>query len=159
MKTLFRGLVTAALLLYPVHAADWSGLCVSVADGDTITVLSADDWQVRVRLYGIDAPERKQPYGTVARRSVAAICYGKTVGITELDVDRYGRVVALVEVDGVLVNRALVDNGMAWVYEKYCKQPECDEWLELEARARKERRGLWGGSEPPVPPWEWRRRK
>ena len=150
-------LIIALLLTLPAPASEpWVGLCVSVADGDTITVLR-DREQVRIRLYGIDAPEGGQDFGTVSRRYVGDLCHRQTVTVTPVDTDRYGRTVALVEVDGVSVNRELIAAGLAWVYPQYCKIPECAQWRALEADARAAKRGLWAHPDP-VPPWEWRRR-
>ncbi|MDR1520727.1 MAG: thermonuclease family protein [Planctomycetota bacterium] len=137
-------------------AGEWSGFCVGISDGDTITVLKDDRERVKVRLYGIDCPESSQDYGTRARQMAGNLAYQKIVAITPIDTDRYGRTVGLVVADGVLVNRALVESGMAWVYSQYCRVAECEEWRNLEEAARKARRGLWEQPSP-VPPWEWRR--
>lgn len=156
MKTILA--IILCLVATAIPAADWTGLCVAVTDGDTIRVLSPDRREVRVRLYDIDAPERRQPYGTVSRDYIASLCHRREVTVRIVDTDRYGRVVALVEVISSHkdVNRALVEAGLAWVYPHYCRIPVCGEWRRLETEARRARIGLWGGSDPPVPPWEWR---
>lgn len=71
----------------------WGGKVVGVSDGDTVTVLSSSHEQIRVRLYGIDAPESEQPFGTKSKQSLSGLLFGKTVEVDEVDVDRYGRVV------------------------------------------------------------------
>ena len=127
---------------------------IGIADGDTMTVL-VDQRPVKIRLANIDAPERRQPFGTRSRQSLSELCWQKDATYETQDVDRYGRTVAVVYCNGVNVNRAQVERGMAWVYPKYNK----DETLPgLQERARAERRGLWADSEP-VPPWEWRKRR
>jgi endonuclease YncB( thermonuclease family) len=156
LKTIVVCLVLAATA---VAAEPWTGLCVAVADGDTIRVLDADNREVRIRIYGIDAPERGQPFGTASRDHLATLAHRREVTIRPVDIDRYGRVVGLVEADGVDVNRAMIEAGLAWVYTAYCRLEACGEWRRLEAVARDGRLGLWGGSEPPVPPWQWRRER
>ena len=155
MKNIFLAII---LLAATAPASDWTGLCVAVTDGDTIRVLSPDNREVRVRLYGIDAPERRQPYGTASRDYAASLCHRREVTVRPVDTDRYGRTVGLVEVGDVEVNREMVAAGLAWLYPQYCRIPDCVEWRELEAEARDARRGLWA-QDGPVPPWEWRRER
>jgi endonuclease YncB( thermonuclease family) len=128
---------------------------VGIADGDTISVM----WQgkpQKIRLYGVDCPESRQEFGTRARQFTAGLVYRKTVRVTPFEQDRYGRTVAMVEVDGVSLNQALLAEGLAWVYDRYCQVPECSVWQEIQEEARQERRGLWVDPNP-VPPWDWRR--
>jgi len=75
-----------------------------------------------------------------------------------MDVDRYGRIVALVSVGNLNINRHLIEYGYAWVFPRYCKEPFCSEWKEVEAQARKAKKGLWKYPNP-VPPWEYRQTK
>ena len=81
----------------------------------------------------------------------------KTVSVEAIDVDRYGRVVGLVSVGDLILNRHLIEHGYAWVYERYCKKAFCSEWAELERKARDARRGLWKNQKV-MPPWEYRHR-
>jgi len=129
---------------------------VGIQDGDTITVLVGQQ-QVRVRLHGIDCPERGQPYFRRARAYTASRVFGKEVTVEVVDRDRYGRLVARVYTpEGEELNRALVREGLAWWYQNYA--PGDQELERLQAEARAERRGLW--SQPhPVIPWEWRVRE
>ncbi|BFR47456.1 thermonuclease family protein [Nitratidesulfovibrio sp. HK-II] len=150
------------LLLFILGAGDasaWTGKVIGISDGDTVTVLDADMATVKVRLYGVDCPESSQPFGTRAKQYTSSVVYGKMVTVEDMDIDRYGRVVGVVEtVDGTSLNRALVINGMAWVYDRYCRAVWCAEWKQDEMRAKSARAGLW--SEPaPMPPWEFRRAK
>jgi len=125
-----------------------------VTDGDSITVLIGRE-QVRVRLYGIDCPERAQAFGTRARQFTGELAFGNVVTVRVRDTDRYGRAVGEVLLpDGRNLNHELVQAGLAWWYRQYARG---DGTLErLEAEARVERRGLWA-DRAPVPPWEWRR--
>ena len=126
---------------------------IGVSDGDTLTVMDGNTKTV-IRLAEIDAPERTQPYSQVSRRNLETLCKrARAVEITPVDTDRYGRTVAHVRCDGVHVNWRQVQDGQAWCFTKYLKQPEV--CLPLEKDARDARRGLWW--EPsPQPPWEFR---
>jgi endonuclease YncB( thermonuclease family) len=139
----------------PASAADYSARVAGISDGDTITVLMAGNRQVKVRLWGIDAPETGQPFGSRAKQAASSLAFGKSVIVRERDTDRYGRTVAEVILpDGRVMNRELLRQGMAWHFVRYA--PHDRELARLEAEARKARVGLW--SEPnPVPPWSWRK--
>ena len=80
---------------------------------------------------------------------------GKVVDIEDIDIDRYGRVVGIVTVGNLVLNRHLLEYGYAWVYHRYCKKPFCSKWTNLEAEARKAKRGLWKNPEA-IPPWQYR---
>lgn len=145
------------LLFFAGSALAWEGVVVKVLDGDSIQV-SRDGRIYEIRLYGIDTPEYKQPYSNKAKQFTRRLTYRQTVSVEKKDIDRYGRIVALVFSNGALVNRELVRSGLAWFYPRYClEQPLCGELEALEKQARKERRGLWLESAP-VSPWEWKRR-
>ena len=144
-------------MILPCIVYAWSGKVVHVADGDTITVTRGSE-KVKVRLYGIDCPERNQWYGQNAKSFTSAQILRKNVEITEIDVDRYGRIVAFVSIGDLIINRHLVGYGYAWVYHRYCIKPFCSEWSELEGKARKEKRGLWKNTNV-IPPWDYRRTK
>ena len=133
--------------------ADFCGRVVVVHDGDTITVL-AGGAERRVRLVGIDAPERGQPYGSAARRQLAARIGGRDVTVVERGTDSYGRTLGRVTVAGVDANAGLVRDGYAWVYRRFENDASL---IALEGEAKAARRGLWRGAEP-VPPWLWRER-
>ena len=127
---------------------------ISIADGDTLTVLH-EQKQIRVRLAEIDAPERKQPFGTRSRQSLAEICYRKEAKLTSTRTDRFGRTVARVHCNGMDANAEQVRRGMAWVYDRYASDVNL---MVLQAEAREERRGLWADKEP-IKPWGWRRQR
>jgi endonuclease YncB( thermonuclease family) len=125
---------------------------VAVADGDTIVVL-AGERRMRVRLAEIDAPERGQPWNRRARQALGSKIHGMRVRLEPVDEDRYGRLVAHVWLGNRHINRELVREGHAWVYERYLVDGTL---LDDEAHARGQRLGLWSLPDP-VPPWVWRR--
>jgi micrococcal nuclease len=90
-----------------------TGKVVSVADGDTLTLLTSDQHQTRIRLHGIDCPERKQDFGAKAKQFLADLVFAKEVYVKGMDIDRYGRTIGIVIVEGVNVNEALLRAGIA----------------------------------------------
>ncbi len=151
---------------FPVWA-DLTGKVVGVADGDTITVLDADKTQHKIRLAGIDAPERGQPGGFRAKESLSQLLYEREVRVEGSKADRYGRLVAKVMVEpadcpgcGMTLDSGLaqITMGRAWWFRRYASEQSPQdrgryESAEQEARARKI--GLWRDTNP-VPPWKWR---
>ncbi len=148
------GLALAApALATPAALAPLTGQVVKVADGDTVTVLVGRE-QVRVRLEGIDAPEKKQAFGARATEYARGLAALKTVTVRPSTIDKYGRTVGVVILpDGASLNREMVRAGYAWWYRQYSGDKELGR---LEAEARLARRGLWQERNP-QPPWEWRR--
>jgi micrococcal nuclease len=142
------------VLLFMLNISDsFTGKVVRVLDGDTIEVLTED--KNRVRLEGIDTPERGQPFSNKATELTKKLCAGKTVTVVKSGEDRYGRTLGFIYVGDVNVNKELLRNGLAWHY-KYFNQDE--ELSELEQEAKNKKIGLW--KEPnPVAPWDWRREK
>ncbi len=123
------------------------------ADGDTLTAI-VDGRQIKVRLHGIDAPEKKQAFGDASKRALSNLVFGKRVSMVERRKDLYGRTIAEVFApDGQRVEVLMVSQGMAWHYVKYA--PRDAGLAGAEVAARKARRGLWSDADP-VPPWEWR---
>jgi endonuclease YncB( thermonuclease family) len=110
---------------------------------------------VKVRLYGIDTPEKGQDFGQKARDLTSGLVAGRNVEVAQKDVDRYGRVVGLVKVDGQNLNELIIQNGYAWVYRQYCKEKFCSDWIKSEEYARQQNKGMWSSSVV-IPPWEWR---
>lgn len=136
-------------------AADtFTGTCVSVRDGDTIEVMR-NGRAVRVRLWGIDCPEQGQAFATKARQFTSERAFGKNVNVEVVDVDRYGRIVGRLTVDGSDLNLALVQEGLAWWYEFHA--PRASDLQTAQREAKDARRGLWSERDP-VPPDRWRRR-
>lgn len=131
------------------------GEVVSVADGDTLSVDRPGTGPVRVRLYGVDAPEGGQAYSSEATTFVEKRALGETVSVEARDVDVYGRLVAEVRLaGGESLNRALVRDGWAWWYRRYA--PDDAELERLEREARALRAGIWRDPDP-VEPWRFRR--
>ena len=137
----------------------YRGEVVSVADGDTITVLTTDFERIKVRFYGIDCPEKGQPFGEQAKSYLNTLLYGKTVDIEVLDIDRYSRYVGIVRFNSQSVNNLLMSEGLAWYYAEYCREESvCAELKASERQARRQKKGLWSDSKS-IPPWDWRRSK
>lgn len=151
----FLALALAAISL-PATAAQFTGKVVGVADGDTLTVLTAGNVQVKVRLSAIDAPEKAQPFGTRSKQALSDLCFGKTAVVESSKKDRYGRTVGAVLCDGKSVEAEMLRSGMAWVYRQYAKGRW--ELYAIEDAAKSAKRGLWADPNP-VPPWEWRKAK
>ena len=143
------------LLTRAALAADYSGLVVSVLDGDTLDILHKQHPE-RIRLSGIDCPEKGQSYGHQAKQATSAMVLGKEVLLQTHGRDRSGHILADVRLpDGTHVNHTLVKNGWCWWYRQYA--PRNTELARLEKHAREAQAGLWV-SPTHVPPWEWRKR-
>ncbi len=126
---------------------------MGVSDGDTITVLHNGIGE-RIRLHGIDCPEKRQAFGRKAKQFTSTLVFGNTVTVQVMDRDRYGRTVGEVLLpDGRSLNRELVRAGFAWMYRRYAPDDETLKQLEHEARGGQ--RGLWADPHT-VAPWEWR---
>lgn len=135
-----------------------SGRVIHVADGDTVTVLDAGKVQHKIRLAGIDAPEKSQAYGERSRESLAALVANRTVIVETDKQDRYGRRVGKVLLHGKDVNVEQIRSGLAWFYRHYERELSDADWQNYdraEGEARGYRRGLWADPRP-VPPWEFR---
>lgn len=155
----------AALLLALATSCAWAetltGRVVAVQDGDTITVLDAASVQHKIRLSGIDCPEKSQPYGQAAKQSMSDQVFGRQVSVETSKRDRYGREIGKVLVGGVDANIEQIKRGLAWHYKKYeGEQPPEDRaaYASAEVEARGAGRGLWADPAP-VAPWDWRHRK
>lgn len=131
-----------------------AGQVVAVIDGDTVGVM-LNGSEARVRLHGIDAPEKSQPFGDRAKRDLSERVFGRVVQVDTVDRDRYGRVVGRIHLEGRDINAEMVRAGLAWWYRQYA--PDDTILADAETEARAARRGLWQNAEP-VAPWEWRRR-
>ena len=129
-------------------------LVISVADGDTLTVLCNGSKQVKIRLSEIDAPEKRQPFGNRSMQSLSGMCLQKKAKIKPQTKDRYGRTVARVICDGVDANEEQIRRGMAWVYDKYVRDQNL---YSIQNKARTSKIGLWADSKP-IKPWEYRRK-
>lgn len=156
MKKIFLAILLIAIT-NPVMA--FTAIVERVSDGDTIVVKNTDGESSKIRLYGVDTPESKQLFGSQATRFTSGAVLHKTVKIQKVDVDRYGRIVAIVYTEnGEILNEKLVENGHAWVYEKYCDIEKCDAWKEKQDVAMAQQKGLWQDSDP-IAPWVYRKSK
>ncbi|SHM15848.1 Endonuclease YncB, thermonuclease family [Nitrosospira sp. Nsp11] len=157
----FLGIVLfLGLCFSPAQAETLTGQVVKIADGDTLTVLDASKQQHRIRLTGIDAPERKQAFGTVSRQHLAGLVFGRTVMVEWHKRDRYQRILGKVLMDGQDANLEQIRAGLAWHYKQYGKdQQPVDRvvYAEAEDAARLEGVGLWRDPAP-IPPWNFRRK-
>ena len=155
-----RLLLATLLLATSLHAAEYTAKVVGVADGDTIVVLDSSKTQHKVRLAGIDAPERAQVFGNRSKQSLSDLVYMKDVTIETNKIDRYGREIGKVIHNGDDVCLEQVNRGMAWWYRDYRYEQSPEDRVLYEAvedAAKAARVGLWHDKEP-VAPWEWRKR-
>ena len=159
-----RRVIALALLLAAlvVHAAaapfDFRGKVIGIADGDTLRVLAADKRPRIIRLNGIDAPESGQDFGQVSKRHLSDLVFGKEVTVFGTKLDRYGRYVGTVVVDGTDANLEQLRAGMAWFYSEYAGDVPVDRrpaYQQAETEARTAKRGLWNIAGA-IPPWDFR---
>jgi endonuclease YncB( thermonuclease family) len=148
-------LVGLAILGSVIASADGNivGRVVGVSDGDTLTVLDDANQQHKIRLAGIDAPEKAQAFGQAGKQRLSELCYNRHATIVVVNTDRYGRTVGDVTCDDVHANEEMLRTGNAWVYRHYDKGFE--HFYAIEEAAREEKLGLWA-EDHPTPPWEWR---
>ncbi|EXI85599.1 MAG: Thermonuclease precursor [Candidatus Accumulibacter regalis] len=165
-------LLSCLLLLFilPTQAATLTGTVVSIADGDTITVLDADREQHKIRIAGVDCPEKAQPFGQRSKQSMSALVFGKEVDVQWNKRDRYRRIIGKVMVAAPSCRATLCPKtldagltqltlGLAWRYRKYAKDQSSEDagrYEFAEQEAREKRVGLWADRHP-VPPWDWRK--
>ena len=149
-------LLIFALLTSPLAWADTlRGYVVGITDGDTLTVVDSDKHQFKIRLKGIDAPERNQAFGEKSKTNLSRLAFNKDVEVEWNTKDRYGRIVGKVMVAGQDVCLQQVKEGMAWWYAKYqSEQTQKDRaaYELAESQAKMYRYGLWNDKNP-VPPW------
>jgi endonuclease YncB( thermonuclease family) len=151
--------LAAALLacLGTAQADVLEGKVVGITDGDTVTVL-VDRREVKVRVAGIDAPEKKQAFGQRSKEHLSDCAFGKAVAVEWSKTDRYGRTIGKVLAGGVDCGLRQIQDGMAWHYKAYAKEQSATDraaYSEAESQSMARKSGLW--SEPhPTPPWEFR---
>lgn len=141
------------IILFTSASNAWTGKVVSVAAGDTLTVLH-NGKEVNVKLYGVETPNKAQAFGQKAKEFTSAFVSDTIVDVTVFETDRDGRSVGLVTVGSKNLNRTLVASGYAWVYDTDCKQSFCGDWKGIELQAKASKLGLWSDSSP-MPPWNW----
>jgi endonuclease YncB( thermonuclease family) len=156
-----KNALLATLVLVICNAAfaeSYTARVVSIADGDTVTVLDAENIQHKIRLVGIDAPEKHQPYGNVSRMHLGKLVHQRTVTIDTNMRDKYKRELGKVILDGKDINLEQVRAGYAWHYKKYMREQSTvdrESYAQAEDEARENRLGLWR-DENPEPPWDFR---
>lgn len=136
-----------------------AGRVVGISDGDTITLLDATLTQRKIRLAGIDAPEKAQPFGSRAKLALSSLAFGRDARAECGKPDRYGREICKVIVAGRDLNIAMIESGLAWHYTAYAKTQaprDAVAYSMAQGRARSQRAGLWVDAAP-VAPWEWRK--
>ena len=149
------------LLPFSVMAGTIAGNVVRVSDGDTLVVLDSNKVQYKIRLVGIDAPEKKQAYGKKSKENLSDLVAGKFVVVEYDKLDRYQRILGKILLNSKDMNLEQIKSGMAWHYKKYQKeQSQSDRMLysEAEVDAISAKRGLWYDPSP-IPPWEYRKLK
>ena len=161
MRIKFKSAATTLVLclVLQAQAETLLGKVIHVQDGDSITVLDDTRTQHKIRLTGIDAPERRQAFGNVAKESLAEQVAGQSVAVEWDKVDRYGRKVGKVLLGGLDSNLVQVKRGLAWHYKKYEREQspaDRQSYAVAEAEARAAKLGLWRDAAP-LPPWEFRR--
>lgn len=144
--------ILLATLFLAMHPQEISGKIISVTDGDTVVVLS-ENRQIRVRLHGIDCPERGQPFGQAAKERTGELCHGREVKVVYRG-RSHNRIVGVVLVDGRDVGLSLLESGHAWHSAKFDQSLN---YAATEIDAHEARRGLWV-DQSPVEPWVWRRK-
>lgn len=162
MKIVLLTILQVVLLTCSAHAGRIiEGMVKSVYDGDTVLLTTREESRLKVRLYGIDAPETKkpdkpgQPYGDISKRTLMYKIMGRRVTAEIIDIDQYKRAVAVIRYNGKDINQEMVSEGMAWAYRQYLQAPYASGYIDSENRARSRRTGLWRDSNP-LPPWEFR---
>lgn len=161
MRSIILSLTLLHLMLLPAlgndkemlrQASKRSGKVVGVIDGDTYDVL-VEGLSIRVRMEGIDAPERGMPHSKAAKQYLASLCFGKQITLVSTGKDHHKRTLAFAYLpDGRELSREMLKAGYAWHYKKYNSDPALSQ---MEVAARQSRKGLWADSQP-VPPWEYR---
>ena len=146
------------ILLFCSPCEAWEGTVMDVHDGDTITVApgGARDTPIGIRLYGIDAPELAQKNGKASRDALRRMLPQESiVQVIPMGMDRYGRSTGLIIHAGQGINAAMLSEGQAWLYKRYCRAKFCRHWVKNARNARNQKKGLWESVDA-VPPWVWR---
>jgi len=157
---LFLLITTICFAKGPIRTIE--GTVSKVSDGDTIQLTDQHGTKVKVRLYGIDAPETEkgstpgQPYGEESFQALRQKVDRQRVRLDVMDIDKYKRLVAIVWLFDRNINREMISDGAAWAYRKYLGRPHASEYINIEERARKYEKGLWKQNNP-QPPWEFRK--
>lgn len=156
MKRFFILISLILVTVFSAFAQRFPVKVVGISDGDTFTAINRDNLQLKIRIYGIDAPERGQDYGSMSKKALSGFLFGNNIEIDVLSQEKWGRFVAKVYTnDEKDVALLMLQSGMAWHYKKY---DNSQVYKDAEETARKAKRGIWGGKSP-VPPWDYRKNK
>jgi endonuclease YncB( thermonuclease family) len=135
-----------------------SGKVIGISDGDSLTLLVDGDQQLKVRLAGIDSPEKKQSFGNAAKKALSDKVFSQNIRLEVRGTDKYGRTLGIVRLGEQDINEFMIEQGFAWHFKKYAKDQPPDEaalYSEAENVARNNKKGLWVQDDP-TPPWEYR---
>ena len=158
---IWKILFTYILLVQTAYADVLSGRVVGVADGDTITVLDSTNTQHRIRLNGIDAPEKNQAFGNVSKKSLSGQIFNQHVDIEWFKYDKYERKVGKVYSNNEDICLKQIKRGLAWYNSKYkgdLVQEDRITYVQAQQEAEANKTGLWVDPNP-TPPWEFRKQK
>ena len=135
-----------------------TGKVIGISDGDTITILNDKQEQIKIRLTGIDCPEKSQAFGNRAKITLSNKVFSQNVKVETRDKDKYGRTLGIVKVGDEDINEYMISQGVAWHFKKYANtQPleEANRYAKAQELASQNKRGLWI-QDNPMPPWEFR---
>ena len=160
LKKYLSFILFASFIASVANAEILNGTVVGVSDGDTITVIDKSNNEHKVRLMGIDAPEKSQTFGNEAKKTLSNYIYKKEVSVEYKKYDKYKRIVGKVTLDGQDICLQMIREGMAWHFVQYeIEQSKTDRELyrEAEAKAREVNIGLWVEKQA-VSPWIFRQK-
>ena len=152
LSLLFKQVIVVCLfsaVSLAIQAATLVGTVVGISDGDTIKVLDSNKKEHKIRLMGIDAPEKKQNFGSASKQALSNYIYQREVTFEYKKKDRYQRILGKVILDKQDVCLAMISDGMAWHYKDYEKEQsktDRDLYSQAELKAREAKRGLWQDS-------------
>ena len=153
-KSIFYLFLILSICFHQAYAQEiLKGKVVRISDGDTITILDSLNQQHRIRLHGIDCPERKQDYYQVAKDFIGQLCFQKEVNVEILKYDHYKRAIGKVYIDSLEINLALLKSGLAWHFLQFDKSTE---YAAAEAEAKLYKRNIWSLKNT-IAPWEFRK--
>ncbi len=151
--------VSLLLLITSIaNAENIVGKVIGVMDGDTVEILDQSKNTIRIRLEGIDAPEKAQPFGNRSKQHLSDLVFGKQVEVRSNKTDKYGRRVGKILINGEDANLQQLKAGLAWHYKEYQKEQNANDriiYSDAELTSRKMKLGLWNDPDP-TPPWDWR---
>jgi endonuclease YncB( thermonuclease family) len=155
----FQTVLIALSLYLPTYseATNLYGKVIGVSDGDTITILTNNKQNIKIRLVEIDAPEKNQPWGQKSKQALSDLIFSLNVTVDSIGNDRYGRTLGTVFLSEININKYMVEHGNAWAYTQYVRDKN---YFVLQKNAESNQFGLWSLSRDQImPPWEWRKKK